>query len=415
MNNNNGTIVMFTLDRHIDRRILLEAESLQGDGWDVSVVAMPGNSTDTEDPPYVTRIGVGSSDQTKGDSLILYLNRLAGTVFPANGSVMRCVKSFVWRFIRSPETFFSRLFAEAVLQHKANIYVAHDLPMILVAIAAAKRHGGKLVYDSHELFVEQELSKSERKMWEAIEKEHISSFDAVITINVSIAEELKKRYHLDDVNVVHNCELVQEVNCDSSKLFHNYFNLSDDVAIVLFQGGLSKGRNLEKLVESMSYVKTPNLHLVVLGNGVLLSLLQQLASKYEIEHRVHFHAAVPQKSLLQYTASADVGIIPYRATCLNNYYCTPNKLFEFIAAGLPVVATDLPEIRRIVQNNGIGVVGETESAQQLAVLVDMLCSDTERLKKCKRAVLVAGKKINWQCESQILIDVYRELNDQLPQ
>ena len=407
----NGTIVMFTLDRRIDRRILLEAESLQGDGWDVRIVAMPTDCTETEDPPYVVRIGVGASEQTTGDSLILYLNRLAAMIFPANGAVMRFVKSFVWRFIRNPETFFSRLFAEAVLQHKADIYVAHDLPMILVAVAAAKQHGGKLVYDSHELFVEQELSNSERKMWEAIENKHIASFDAVITINVSIAEELKKRYHLENVKVIHNCDLFQEASCPTPKLFHNYFNLFDDVAIVLFQGGLSKGRNLENLVESISYVQTSNLHLIVLGNGVLLSLLQQLACKYRIEDRVHFHKAVPQKVLLQYTASADVGIIPYQATCLNNYYCTPNKLFEFIAAGLPVVATDLPEIRRIVHNNGIGVVGETESAPQLAVLLDMLCSDSEKLKECKRAVLIAGKKINWQCESQILIDVYRELND----
>jgi glycosyltransferase involved in cell wall biosynthesis len=127
------------------------------------------------------------------------------------------------------------------------------------------------------------------------------------------------------------------------------FGLPVDKRIVLLQGGLSAGRNLEVLVDAMHYVKDPSVVLVVLGDGLLLRSLQKMAQQEGLAGRVYFHAAVPQNELLELTAAADAGVIPYQATCLNNHYCTPNKLFEFIAAGLPILATDLPEIRRLVE------------------------------------------------------------------
>ena len=406
-----GSIVMFTLDRHIDRRILLEAESLQGEGWQVTVVAMPPEENDTEDPVYVSRIASGGSGQAEGGSLLLYLNRLASKFLPRNGKVFHFARCMVWKFVRRPDSFFSRLFAEAVEKYDADVYVAHDLPMLPVAAAAAQCHGGKLVYDSHELFVEQELTAMEQKMWTAIEKEHISSFNAVITVNASIARELETRYKLPRVAVVQNCELSRNVSETYQKLFHDHFGLPNDAKILLFQGGLAEGRNLETLICSMSYIHISGLHLVVLGDGVVVSSLQQLTRSLKLSGKVHFHPAVPQKELLHYTAAADVGIIPYQPTCLNNYYCTPNKLFEFIAAGIPIIATDLPEIRRIVNGNHIGMVGDTAAAKSLAGLIDTFFSDSELLKQCQATVLQVRKKINWQAESRGLISLYRKLLD----
>jgi glycosyltransferase involved in cell wall biosynthesis len=149
--------------------------------------------------------------------------------------------------------------------------------------------------------------------------------------------------------------------------------------------------------------------LVVLGDGLLLSYLQKIAQKKELRGRVYFHAAVPQNELLALTAAADVGIIPYQATCLNNLYCTPNKLFEFIAAGLPILATDLPEIRRLVEGQQIGIVGDTSSPQKLAVLMDDFFSEKQRFTTWKAHVSVVRHLICWEQEEKKLLEIYGAL------
>ena len=403
---------MFTMDRQVDRRILLEAESLMADGWTVTIVAMCSKENERHDPDYVVRLQTGGSGSVSGDSFILSGARLLLKLFPQNGMIVRYSKAIVWKYIRKPESFYTRLFSQEIKKYKADVYVAHDLPMMPVAVAAADYHGGKLVYDSHELFVEQELSRFEKQMWMNIEKTHMPSFDIVITVNGSIARELEQRYSLSRVEVVHNCELLPERKLvKQQKLFHDRFSLVDDAVIMLFQGGLSAGRNIETLICAMEHISLPGLHLVILGDGAAGASLQRLCRRIGGERQVHFHPAVPQRELLQYTASADVGIIPYQSTCLNNYYCTPNKLFEFIAAGIPIIATDLPEIRTFVLNNGLGVVGDTAEAAQVACLVEQFFSDTEKLEGFRRSVEKAGKTINWQCEGEIIKKLYRNLSN----
>ena len=109
------------------------------------------------------------------------------------------------------------------------------------------------------------------------------------------------------------------------------------------------------------------------------------------------------------TAAADAGMIPYQATCLNNYYCTPNKLFEFIAAGLPILATDLPEIRRMVHEREIGLLGDTSTPKKLAALLDEFFSDEQRFAAWKVRVLMARQEICWEQEERKLVEIYEAL------
>jgi glycosyltransferase involved in cell wall biosynthesis len=264
------------------------------------------------------------------------------------------------------------------------------------------------VYDSHELYSEQDFSDRERRRWTEIEAKYIGACDVVITVNQSIATELEQRYGLSGVRVIYNAERAQGTPPASRRL-HEAFALSAEKRIVLLQGGLSAGRNLEVLVDAMRYVQHPDVVLVVLGEGLLLHRLQQIARQEGLKGRVFFHAAVPQGALLGLTAAAEAGVIPYQSTCLNNHYCTPNKLFEFIAAGLPILATDLPEIRRIVEGHGIGLVGDTSSPRKLAALMDDFFSDTQRLAAWKARAAVARQSICWEQEEKKLAEIYEGL------
>src|SRR5262249_9575725 len=156
-----------------------------------------------------------------------------------------------------------------------------------------------------------------------------------------------------------------------------------DARIALYQGGVLAERNLETLVKAARFLRDPRARIVFMGAGDHLPPLKALAARLGVADRVLFHPEVAQDDLLRHTRAAHVGVIPSQATCLNNYYCTPNKLFEFIAVGLPIVATDLPELRRFVAGYRIGSVGDTSSPEKLAALIEALMSSDEALAQAR--------------------------------
>jgi glycosyltransferase involved in cell wall biosynthesis len=400
------TVVMLTPDRQIDRRILLCADSLEAAGWEVTIIAMPLDEQ-TADDRRVVRIGSKTGTLNRENSVLDAYRWVRGHL-PMNGRLMRWMKRLAWRYLVDQESFYSKLFYSTASQYAPRVFVANDLPMLPVASQLAQRCGAKLVYDSHELYSEQEFSDREKKRWTEIETKYIGACDVVITVNQSIADELEHRYGLSDVQVIYNAERSRNTPAVSRR-FHEAFGLPVDKRIVLLQGGLSAGRNLEVLVDAMRYVKDPSVVLVVLGDGLLLRSLQKMAHQEGLAERVFFHAAVPQNELLALTAAADAGMIPYQATCLNNHYCTPNKLFEFIAAGLPILATDLPEIRRLVEGQQIGLVGDTGSPRKLAALIDDFFSDEQRLAAWKAQVAIVRQVICWEQEDKKLVEIYEAL------
>jgi glycosyltransferase involved in cell wall biosynthesis len=138
----------------------------------------------------------------------------------------------------------------------------------------------------------------------------------------------------------------------------------------------------------------------------MVKRLRRRAERAGVGKRIHFHGAVPQHELLRFTASADAGLIPYQATCLNNLYCTPNKLFEYIAAGLPIVACDLPELRRVIGDNGIGLIIDAGSPETFARAIDQLLTDRGKLQDLRERVLAVSRSLNWEQESKVLLQVF---------
>jgi glycosyltransferase involved in cell wall biosynthesis len=400
-------ILMLTTDQAIDRRILLEAEALTADGWEVTILAMPGSGP--QDPRVVRVAADGWHAAARKEWAILRLYRFTRQFVSMNGPLMNRLKSAVWRHLVSPDEFARKLMLPHALRRRADVVVAHDLPILPTAAAAAAHHGAKLVYDSHELYCEQGFEPRLRRMWSGIEKRTIGACDAVITVNPSIARELKSRYGLTRVEVVHNAERADGPAPGNGRLFHAAFGLDAASVIVLFQGGILAGRNLEALVDAMACVTAPAVHLVFLGDGALARKLSHRAGAAGVAGRVHFHPAVPQSDLLRYTAAADVGIIPYQATCLNNLYCTPNKLFEYIAAAVPMLATDLPELRRLIAGNHIGLMMDASSPQAIARAIDAVAVDRAQLQRLRLDVIEARQRLNWAEESKILVDIFRRL------
>ena len=151
--------------------------------------------------------------------------------------------------------------------------------------------------------------------------------------------------------------------------------LADALPVVLYQGGLQPGRGLEDLVAAVPAL--PPCHLVFIGGGRLLAALAGMAAERGLGRCVHFLPTVPLAELLAWTASADIGVQPIRNTCLNHLSTNSNKLFEYAMAGLPVVASDFPEIRRVVRENDIGLLFDPETPGALAAALGRLVADAE--------------------------------------
>lgn len=409
-------ITMFSLDDQIDRRILLEAESLIDAGYNVLVVAPPARGA-MEDAAFVQRLHVAVTDMNKdrvGTVLALLVRIYRGIrlrkILDHVGVRPSVLRGLFWLIRRRPDDFYTRMFQSAIGSINSKIFVAHDLPMLPVAAAAARSQKAKVVYDSHELFAEQEITALETKMWSQVERSYIGAASLVITINDSIAGELASRHGILKPAVIMNCDRPMKYDENASnRYFHNRFDLSDDARVVLFQGSLSLDRNLPGLAKAIRYIQDESIVLVFLGDGILDRELKNLVAKHGLERRVFFHQAVPQDRLLSLTCTADVGIIPYRPTCLNTYYCTPNKLFEFIAAGVPVIATDLPEIEKIVVGRSVGLVGDTSSARSIASLIERFFREYPDKSQLHANLSRAAADLNWDVEGRKLVALYREL------
>jgi glycosyltransferase involved in cell wall biosynthesis len=331
--------------------------------------------------------------------------------------LMGVVRGFIYKMLRkflmvfhkplSYLDYYQRSLA-IVREEPADIYHAHDLNTLPVAYLAVRRYGGKLVYDSHELYTEtSNLSRAERIVSRLTERFLIRRCHAVITVNDSIARELKARYKIQRPTVIMNCPMLPSHSCKSN-LLREKLGLSEKEPLVLYQGGFSHHRGLENLLTAIALV--PRGKLVMMGWGRLEEDLRTIAqAKGLMNNRVFFLPPVPQDELLLWTSSADAGVIPYRNVGLNNYFSLPNKLFEYIVAGIPVVASDFPELRRVIEEFKVGCTFNPDDPKDIARAISWVFEDEKRLVELKENARRAAAVLNWENEEKKLLELYRKL------
>jgi glycosyltransferase involved in cell wall biosynthesis len=145
-----------------------------------------------------------------------------------------------------------------------------------------------------------------------------------------------------------------------------------------------------------------------MGYGDYQATLERMAAA-ESAGRVHFIPAVPQRDLLAYCASADVGVIPYQAVDLNNYYTSPNKLFDFIQAALPIVASDLPFLRKVITAHDIGIVAKLDSPQSYATAINSILTQPDAGGSLRANLRKAAPHYTWSAQARKLVEGYGRL------
>lgn len=297
-------------------------------------------------------------------------------------------------------------FLGRVLFHykKSDIVHCHDLNTLPIGCMIKLLSFGKtrLIYDTHEFASNDTPYESvlNQKIKWFLENFFIKFADEIITVNKAIADLYKTLYKLKkNPFVIHNCP--HKTLIPKSNILKEKLGIPNDRYLIIYQGILSKGRNIKKLINFMNDTKIDNLAIVFMGYGELEEEVKNAANE-----QIFYHPAVPPIDLLNYTASADCGISLIADSCISYRYCTPNKLFEYSMAGLPVITSDLPEQARLVKKYKIGEVPESDRSSDLtaAILTIMKIKSFE----LKENLANFTNKYNWENQSLELTKVYEK-------
>jgi glycosyltransferase involved in cell wall biosynthesis len=186
----------------------------------------------------------------------------------------------------------------------------------------------------------------------------------------------------------------------------NELHIPENQKIIIYQGRVTAGRGLESFFATIQQLK--NTVGVVLGDGPNLESYRDRLRSCEWQ-RIYFIGMVPLVDLPSYTASADLGVVLIQDTCLSYRLSLPNKLFEYLHAGLPVICSNLPEMARIVQKYQVGELVNPEDPASIANGIHAILRDPTHYAQMKANALIAAKVFNWQNESKKLLEIYRNL------
>ncbi len=285
---------------------------------------------------------------------------------------------------------------------KPDVVHAHSLEALPISANIASRLQIPLVYDAHEFETKVEASLLSQKLREITEKKYIRHADAVLCVSESIAAEYAGMYRIEMPRVILNCPPHQTVT--KQDLFRRHFGISPERRIYLYQGLLASGRGLPQMLEAFSALENAPVDLVIMGYGPGADVVADFAKHCM---QIHYKEAVSPDELLDWTASADIGFSMNDNTCLNNYYCLPNKVFEYLMAGLPLICSQLFELEQLVTAEGIGWIVKDNTAEGIQqVVLDSLEYDlTPILSNVKKAASI----YNWEAQEKKLIDIYANL------
>lgn len=295
---------------------------------------------------------------------------------------------------------------------RADLYEPHDLPALLPAVLVASLRRKPVVYHAHELYAEMHEKVRFAHFWKFLERVLLRFVDRIIVPEENRALIYFREYHTRKYPlIVRNCPPFMEP-AGGTKLRDRLRERGIEFdKIVLYQGLLDASRCIEELTAAMQHVD-PRIVLVLLGGG-----FKEWRTPKEIvrlKNNVIIVPRVPYDEVPGYTASADIGVLFYRNTCRNNYYCAPNKIHEYMMMGLPVITCDYPGIRKIVEQELVGLCVNPESPREIARAINSLAADATGYNAMRANCLRVSRDVyNWEIEARKMsVEYFHLLNMQ---
>ena len=294
-----------------------------------------------------------------------------------------------------------------LLFHRADVLVANDLDTLLANYIVSRMKRSSLVHDSHEYFTgvpELEGRNFAKRSWKKIERWIFPKLKSIYTVNDSIAKLYKDEYGID-VKVVRNFPLLIG-NSNRMPKSKKELLLPEDKKIILYQGSVNVDRGLIEAVEAMQFVN--NAILLIVGDGDILEKVKKKVQELNLKEKIIFIKKVPFTELWNYTAHADLGISLDKGTNVNYQFSLPNKIFDYAHAGVPVLASNLIEIRKIFSQFEIGGMIANHFPEHIAGKINEMLKSEEKRNEWKKNLQLASCEFCWQKEEKTLQEIYSE-------
>lgn len=298
-----------------------------------------------------------------------------------------------------------------LLWNETDLLYANDLDTLLPNVLVSRINGSKLIYDSHEYFTgvpELENRPEIQRIWKRIEKRLVPRLSYIITVNESIADLYRNEYGRS-VTVIRNVPDNEGIpDPGDVKVFRERHGLPADKRIVVLQGsGINVDRGGEEAVLAMKYLQ--DTMLLIIGGGDVIDKLKQLSEGDQVKGKVLFLDKMPYSQLIQFTRACDIGLTLDKDTNINYRFSLPNKIFDYIHAGIAVLASDLVEVKKIVEQYQTGCILSEHNPESLAALINYMLSNTDRLNLWKANSKKAAAELNWDHEKTKLNELLNEV------
>lgn len=325
-------------------------------------------------------------------------------------------KRVVWRFPLKTQCLPNHSFWK-VLKHiewTGRVFVrfkkqditlvnCHSLSVLPLGVLFKAFLGSKIVYDTHELETETcAMSRTRKILSKLLERLLIYHVESVLVVSDSIARWYRNHYDLKEVNVIKNVPYGKHSRREHSNILKERFSIQDDEILFIYQGILGRSRGIEFLLNVFSNVDKKR-HVVFMGFGDLENMVKQYENRFS---NIHFHPAVKPEEIVKYTSSADIGVHLPENNCLSYFYSLPNKFFEYLLSGLPVIVGDFPEMGKIIDNYKCGWKVPVDQTSVLNLIEDITIRDIERK---KNIVFNCKDEFSWEKEEKELLRVYHKL------
>ena len=324
------------------------------------------------------------------------------------------LNTFPYKVIRLPNLFrrgpfmyllFNFQLFWYLLFKKSNILWANDLDTLLPNYIISKLKSSKLIYDSHEYFTHSVYKKSSRKAWEFLERILFPRLKNVITVNNSIQQAYQKKYKIP-VTVIRNVPY---------KILENELNknvlMPSDKKILIMQGiGLNENRGAEEAVLTMQFLPE-EFNLYFIGSGTILDKLKQMVKDLHLSTKVTFIDVLPYNEMMKYTTRSFLGLIFEKIYVTDEHmFALPNKFFDYMKAGIPVLSSKAIEIKAIIEKYQTGDFIENFEPEEIAKKIINISKNQELYNFWKHNTALVMVDLNWENEEKILIEFMNHLS-----
>lgn len=289
-----------------------------------------------------------------------------------------------------------RLFSYLLFK-KHDVIIANDLDTLPACFLASKIRSKKLIYDSHEYFTEvPELINTgfQRNFWLFLENIFVPKLKVAYSVSESISLAYREKYGVN-FGLVRNLPLAKKCNPDIQK---------NTEPTIIYQGALNVGRGVELMIDAMVHLNT--FHLWIAGTGDIDLELKEKVNQLKLADRVKFLGRVNPEKLHKITQQAHLGFSLEEDRGLNYRFALPNKLFDYIQARIPVIVSDLPEMKQVVVKYQIGEVLQERTPKALAALIESMYTKQSTERFYNKNMELAARELCWEKEQEKLVEQF---------